>query len=1094
MPDSRIKSASAETRLSAVCARMLFIVLAACVFFGAPRPAHSLEAIVIGSDQEVLDITLLGEQYEGRGDKLSIETAATSDGIAGRMTVSGKTTGTNPNWIVFALTNPTDKPIRRYFMAQRYDIVGSRAFLPNLDSPRIANVTPSLGFRPEKIENESADIHLLNLEPGATVTYIVELASADFPRLSLVSPATFGRKARDITLFNGILLGISGLLAIFLISIFAASHKGVFPATALVACSVVAYLCVDFGFWHKLFQLSAEDNALYRAGAEAALAASIVVFLYVFLNLRLWHGWVAVLFIGWLGCQLALVGMSVIDAKLASGLARLSYLPIAGVGTFLIGFLALRGQERAWSLLPTWMLFLVWMFGAAFAIQGQLSGEIVVLALNAGLVLITVLIGFTVTQYAFQVGETALNEDAGQFQSRILALDASGATVWEWNTRRNEIIAGADMDVALGYPPGTMRANIDDWLKYLHSSDRERLRLILWMVRERNGGEVNTDFRLRRADGGYMWYELRAASLPARHSRSPLRCVGLLRDVTQQKRMQERLLHNAIRDSLTSLPNRELFLDRLHCAIVGGKESGVRPTVLFIDIDTFRTANQHADLAVSDGVLLTIARRLSRHLGLIDTLARISTEQFAILLVSETEPRHIAMLAERVRRSLRSPIKVGGKDVILTGSIGISVYDGEQQGPEHLLRESETAMYRAKRSGADRIELFKAEMRGETDDRALLQADLKLAVEKRQIRILYQPVMRLGDRQLAGMQVLVLWDHPKLGRLSLGEFLPLAEDLGIVGEIGGYVLERSVRQAVRWQRTLARTEDPLFVSVNLSSRHFFRQDIIQELRLIIGRETAPKGCLMLEINESLIMENPEQAIETLNLLKGLGANLCLDNFGASYSSLTYLHRLPFDMIKIDRQLLGQDSKDRAGAVVFKSIVSMARELDKDVIASGVEREDEDAYVKAIGCDYAQGFFYGEPMTEKEVLTLIQSMSKSVKCDGKRAPRRVETTEPAPFPSIEEPREHAPRTPEHVNGGNHASREPSVFAMKDPPPKPPRTVERPTQFYAGQIDIPPDMSDFELVAGTLDTGLPPGVDAGPAPEIAAVPFVKRPSRS
>jgi diguanylate cyclase (GGDEF)-like protein/PAS domain S-box-containing protein len=961
----------------------LAVMQVAVIACGGAGPALALNAIVVGSEEDAIDITLLGEQYEGRGDKLSIETAPGADGITGRMSVSAKTPGTNPNWIVFALTNNTEKSIRRFLTAQRYDIIGSKAFQPNLDARRIANITPSLGFRPERVDNDQAEIYLISIEPGATVTYIIELATADFPRISLVSPGSYSRKARDITLFNGILLGISGLLAIFLVSVFAANHKAIFPATALVACSVVAYLCVDFGFWHKLFQLSAEDNATYRAAAEAAFAASIVIFLYAFLNLRLWHGWIALLFFGWVAGQIALIGMAVIDAKLASGLARLSFLPIAVIGSFIITFLALRGQERALSLMPTWMLFLVWLFGAAMAVQGRLSGDIVVLALNAGLVLVIVLLGFTVTQYAFHSGEGPSTEDAGQFQLRMLALEASGASIWEWNTKRNEINAGPEVDAALGYPGGTLRGNIDDWLKHLHSADRERLRLMLWMIRERNGGVINTDFRLRRSDGTYLWYELRAAALPARHSRTALRCVGLMRDVTAQKRAHERLLHNAIYDSLTSLPNRELYLDRLQCAIAAGKESGVRPTVLFIDIDTFRSANQHADLAVSDGVLLTIARRLSRYLGPLDTLARISSEQFAILLAAETEPRHIAMLAERVRRALRSPIKVGSKDVILTGSIGISVYDGEQGSAEQLLREAETAMYRAKRSGADRIELFKPEMRGDTDDRAQIRADLRQAIEKRQIRILYLPVMRLADRELAGMQVMVRWDHPKLGMLSLPEFLPVAEDSGIFGELSGYVLERAMRQVVRWHRALDNPETPLFVSVNLSGRHFMKPEIIQDLRLVIGRETVPKGCLILEINESLIMENPEQSIETLNLLKGLGAGLSLDNFGASYSSLTYLHRLPFDMIRIDRTLLGQDKADRAGAIVFRSIVAMARELDKDVIASGVEREEEDAYVKAVGCDYAQGFYYGEPLTEKEAMTLVQAIARSNRKGGKR---------------------------------------------------------------------------------------------------------------
>ncbi len=285
-----------------------------------------------------------------------------------------------------------------------------------------------------------------------------------------------------------------------------------------------------------------------------------------------------------------------------------------------------------------------------------------------------------------------------------------------------------------------------------------------------------------------------------------------------------------------------------------------------------------------------------------------------------------------------------------------------------------------------------------------MQAELRQAIERRQIRIFYQPIMRLADRELGGIEVLIRWEHPKLGRLSLPEFLPIAEDLGMVGELTAYVMERAVRQAVRWQRTLQRAENPVFVSVNLSSRHLFKPDIIQDLRLIIGRETAPKGSLMIEVNESLIMENPEQAIEMLNLFKGLGASLCLDDFGASYSSLTYLHRLPFDMIKIDRQLLSQDQGDRAGAVVFKSVVNMARELDKDVIAAGVEREEEDSYVKAVGCDYAQGFYYGEPMSEKDVMALIQAMAKSSARAEKHLRRRGQKPSPVEtsLPPIEPP--------------------------------------------------------------------------------------------
>lgn len=953
------------------------------------RPARALEAIVIGPEQDRIDITLLGELYEGRGERLSVETAPSPDGIAGRMSVAAKTSGTNPNWVVFALSNTSDKSVTRWLTAQRYDISGSKIVWPDLDAPRIANVTPSLGFRPERVENEQADIYRLSIEPGATVTFIVELSSVGFPKLYLTTPAAFSKKQRDLTLYNGILLGIAGLLAIFLTAIFAANHKVIFPATALIAWSIVAYLCVDFGFWHKLFQLQAEDNAIYRAAAEAAVAASILVFLYSFLKLRLWHKWLSLLFLPWMAGQLGLIGFAVIDAQLAAGLARISFIPVALVGTALIAFLALRGQERALSLLPTWMLFLVWLFGAGVTVAGKLSGDVAASALAGGLILFIVLLGFTVTQYAFHAGDPVYGEDAGQFQLRVLALEASGASVWEWNTRRNEIIVGPEIDTALGYAPGTLRCGVEDWLQYLHTSDRERLRLILWSIRERHGGEINADFRLRRADGSYLWHELRAASAPVRHGRT-LRCVGLLRDVTAQKRSQERLMHNAIHDSLTGLPNRELFLDRLHCALRRGSEEGKKPTVLFIDIDTFKGVSRSADLVVSDAMLLTIARRLSRHLGAEDTLARMGGEQFAILLSSETEPRHIAMLAERLRRLLRSPMKIGGKDIVLAGSIGIAVHDGHNMTHEELLRQAETAMYRAKRSGADRIELYKPDMRGESDDRAALERDLRQAIEKRQIRILYQPIIRLGDEQVAGMEALIRWEHPKLGRLTLPEFLPLAEASGLMGELGAYVFERAIRQVARWHRTLPRAEDQLFVSINLSSHQLFKQDFIQNLRLIIGREAVPKSCLRLEVTEALVMENPEQAIEILDWLKSLGAGLSLDDFGASYSSLSYLHRLPFDTIKLDRSLVSYSESNQSAAVVLRAVLAMARELGKDVVAVGVERQEDVAYVKALGCDYAQGFYFGEPMTEKEVVNLLSAMSRS----SKREERRKDRQKPA----------------------------------------------------------------------------------------------------
>ena len=354
---------------SLVCALLLALTVL------VPGLAHAIEAIPVDPAAAKIDITAKGELYEGRGDRLQIETAPGPDGYIGRMAVQASTPGTNPGWLVFALSNPTDERITRWLVAPRYTLANSGVFRPELDAPRITAVTPSLGFRPEPLKSDRADMFRLSLEPGQTVTYAAELASNEVPRLSLWKANAYQAKQQDRMLFNGVLLGITGLLAIFLTAIFAANHRAIFPATALVAWAALIYFCVDFGFWNKLFPVGPDRTAVYRAAAEAGLAASLVLFLYTFLRIGLWHVWIKTMFWGWIAAQFALIVVAIIDPQTAAGLARASTLVIAGVGTVLIGYFALRGQDRAMSLIPCWMLLVVWLLGASMIVLGKLSGK-----------------------------------------------------------------------------------------------------------------------------------------------------------------------------------------------------------------------------------------------------------------------------------------------------------------------------------------------------------------------------------------------------------------------------------------------------------------------------------------------------------------------------------------------------------------------------------------------------------------------------------------------------------------------------------------------------------------------------------------------
>jgi diguanylate cyclase (GGDEF)-like protein/PAS domain S-box-containing protein len=992
----------------------LACVIAAVIVLLSTALAHAIEAILVEPNQEKVDITAKAELYEGRGDRLQIETAPGRDGYVGRMAVSATIPGTNPGWLVFALSNPTSERIVRWLVAPRYALTDSGVFWPILDAPRIAAITPSLGFRPEPLKSDRADMFRLNLEPGQTVTFAAEMGSQQVPRLTLWDPNAYQAKQQDRMLFNGVLLGITGLLAIFLTAIFAANHRAIFPATALVAWAALAYFCVDFGFWNKLFPVGPDRTALYRAASEAGLAASLVLFLYTFLRIGLWHSWIRTLFWGWIVVQFSLIFIAIIDPPLASGMARASLVATAGAGTGLITYFALRGQDRALSLIPSWMLLIVWLFGAAMIVLGKLSGDVVISGLVAGLVLILVLLGFTVTQFAFRSGGVPSSLGPPSLvQMKSLAVDGSGAYVFQWHAGKDQLFVANEVEQELGLEPGALNVVVDDFLQYIHNSDRERFRLMLWSLQEKNGGDLQTDFRLRRQDGTYLWYDLRAHAAPSENTRL-LRCTGLMRDVTNLKRSHERLVHDAVHDSLTGLPNRELFMDRLQGAITRAREGQAnRPTVLFIDVDRFKNVNKSFGLVIGDSMLLTLGRRLSRHLNPQDTLARLGGDQFAILLISDADPHHVATLAERVRRALRTPMKISAKEIILTASIGIVVYDGTQATAEDILREGELAMLRAKRGGADRIEIFNPAMRGEDESKLPLESELRKALERQQLAVLYQPITRLASNRLAGFEALLRWDHPTRGRLGAEDFIPLAEESGLIVELGSYVLSQALEEASRWHKLLPRDRDPLFVSVNVSSRQLFRQDMVQEIRLMLAREAVPRGTLKLEITESLVMENPERAVEILTWLKTFGASLALDDFGTGYSSLSYLHRFPCDTIKVDRSLVRDSGLNGTAPLILRSVIALAHELGKEVVAEGVETQADAAYLRSIGCEYGQGYYYGEPMPAKDVASLLAALASHRKRRERervrtpaepQAPKglNVQVGGPAPLPALPRP--------------------------------------------------------------------------------------------
>ncbi len=940
-------------------------------------PAVALEAITVAPDQGRIEITTRGELYEGRGDSLQIETAANADGTTGRLSVRATTPGTNPSWMVFALHNPGEIAVERWISADRYTIIGSGVVWPDLDARRIETVTPSIGFVPERIDSDRADLFRITLEPGQTITYVAELSSERFARIFVWKPLDYELKVRERQLFNGVMLGLTGLLAVFLTAIFAANHKVIFPAGALVAWCVLGYLCVDFGFFHKLFQLKAENNAVYRAATEASMAASLAIFLYFFLRIPLWHGLARMLFSVWIVAQLALVAVAVIDPRLASTFARLSFALLAVGGMLVTLFLALRGQDRALALIPTWLLLFVWCFGTAVTLTGQLAGDMVVSGLVAGLVLIVLLIGFTVTQFAFKSLEPIYGSSPTELQLRSVAVEAAGAGVWEWSARRDEVKVSSNVEAALGLNPGELNTKVEDFCRHIHPADRERFRLSLVSNEERNDGQMRCVFRLRHTDNAYRWFEVEASTIPSQDGRT-VKSVGLLRDVTDIKRAQERLMTDAVKCSLTGLPNKQLLEDRLSIAMQRARsEPTVRPTILFIDIDKFRSVNASYGVVVGDSLLLTVARRLQRHLEPEDTLARAAGDRFAILLIKERPAQELAGLAERVRRSLRSPIKLAGQEIVLTGSLGIAIYDGHQADDRELLREAETAMYRAKRGGADRIEIFRPDMRQQTDERAVADAEIRKAVEKGQIKVLYQPIVYMPMEELAGFEAIVRWDHPKHGLINPFGYLEWEGSADLWVRTVQMVVNQALKDCAHWQKELPRADNALFVNFNLPLALKVDQTTAQDIRQALARHQVVKGSLKLGVPEAMVMDNPEHSGEMLEWLRSAGAELVLDDFCTGYSSLLYLGRLPFEAVRIDRGLLdGNGGADATASGMLRAVTAMTHELGRKVIVQGVETDEDVGYLRSIECEFGQGFYYGDPISERDVLQLLKLVRKS----------------------------------------------------------------------------------------------------------------------
>ncbi|HYC46064.1 MAG TPA: EAL domain-containing protein [Burkholderiales bacterium] len=570
--------------------------------------------------------------------------------------------------------------------------------------------------------------------------------------------------------------------------------------------------------------------------------------------------------------------------------------------------------------------------------------------------------------------ELALRESEEKF--RQLA-DNIPEIFWITDARQRKLhYLSPGFETLTGKPLSEVMRRPRAWLQVVHPDDRERVRLARKGLPQ---NEYNIEYRIVLADGGVRWVHDQA--FPVRDANGKVyRIAGIGADVTHRKEAEEKLVYLAHYDGLTGLPNRVLFFDRLQQTLAQAGRRGVLAAVMFLDLDRFKVVNDTLGHGIGDELLRHVAHRLAGCVRVGDTVARFSGDEFVLIvndLHSAEDARHIA---QKVLQAFTDPFRLGGHEVFVSTSVGISMFPSDCEDEQALLKNADTAMYRAKESGRNNFQFYTREMNARAMYRLELENSLRHALERGEFRLHYQPKACLHTGRVTGVEALLRWERPDHGLVPPGEFVPLLEDTGLIVPVGEWVLSEACRQVEAWRRS---GREGLSIAINISARQFATRNLGEVVKRALDAHQADPKLIELELTESLLMGNTEEVVRTLEYLKSLGVRLSIDDFGTGYSSLSYLKRFPIDALKIDRSFIDEITTDVDDATITRAVIGMAHNLGLKVVAEGVETEAQIAFLSANGCDEAQGYYFARPQPAGQLAKLLQE-ARSARLTG--APR------------------------------------------------------------------------------------------------------------
>lgn len=570
--------------------------------------------------------------------------------------------------------------------------------------------------------------------------------------------------------------------------------------------------------------------------------------------------------------------------------------------------------------------------------------------------------------------EGALRESETRY---ALAVRGANDGLWDWDLKTNQIYYSPRWKAIADLRETDITSDPQEWFKRIHPEDVGQTRKDILAHVKGLSPHFENEHRLRCQDGSYRWVLSRGIAVHD-EAGAATRLAGSLSDITARKYAEQKLIHDALHDSLTGLPNRLLFMDRLSYAVERAKRNlSYRFSVLFLDLDRFKDINDSLGHLLGDQLLVETAQLLSRNLRTTDMVARQGGDEFVILLDDVKDMSDATHIANRIQHDLSNSITISGHKVLVTTSIGIVVSETGYDSPGDILRDADIAMYRAKARGKARYEIFDPTMRDRIIHRLSLETELRQAIDHNQLCVHYQPIVSLQDGKLKGFEALIRWNHPQRGLLYPDSFINLSEETGLIIPLDRWVLREAVRQMVQWQQEFP-LDPPLTISVNMSGKHVTQPDLVEYVKNVVGESNLLPSNLRLEITERAIMDNVDLATEVFKDLQDYGVLIEVDDFGIGYSSLSYLAHLPVNTLKIDRSFVGLLSEKSSHHHIVRAIVMLAHALNMNVTAEGVETSEQLELIKELSCEKAQGFFFASPADSANVTGLIISARAGLK--------------------------------------------------------------------------------------------------------------------